>query len=349
VIRAGPPFQVRGGPAKNAETRFTGREMKSALAAAGIAALVVAAGGEATSTAAPANTSPPVVSGPSKVGSTLTVSTGTWTGGPTTYGYQWQRCTATACTSVVGATQRTYLVTSSDVGHALRAVVTATNADGLSTANSNKTAVVPAVSGAPASMVRPSISGDPVVGESLDADTGRWSGSPTSYAYQWLRCDDTATYCFAIAGATGSSYGVGIADVYQTLRVAVTAKNASGVTTAQSAPTAVVQPVVPQVVPGNKRPTIRFRSLIRRGVRVYAHFTVCDDSGRISVIERDAKPRQLAYIRRFAVTTRSCVTATRNWRPAARFRTRGSFVVTLRAVDKSGSSSRFASRSLHWP
>jgi hypothetical protein len=314
--------------------------------AALVAAATVAAASDAASTAAPGNTASPTISGTAKVGSTLTVSTGTWTGSPTTYAYQWQRCSSTSCADVTGATQKTYLVSSADVGRALRAVVTATNADGLSTAN--KTDVVPAVSGAPANTAKPSITGDAVVGESLDADTGQWSNNPTSYRYQWLRCDDTGTYCFAIDGATGSSCGVRTADIYERLRVEVTARNASGITTAQSAASPVVQPVAPQVVAGNKRPTLRFRSLVKRGTRVYARFTVCDDSGRISVIARDAKPRQLAYIRRFTVSTRSCVTASRTWRPAPRFRTRGSFVVTLRAVDKSGQSSRFASRSLRW-
>lgn len=328
--------------------RAVGRLCVPAALGTLLAATTVASVGEAASSAAPGNTSPPAVSGTAKVGSTLTVSTGTWNGSPSTYGYQWQRCTATACTDVTGATQKAYAVTSSDVGRALRAVVTATNVDGLSTANSNRTAVVPAVPGVPASTVRPSISGDAVVGESLDADRGQWSGNPTSYRYQWLRCDDTATYCFAIDGATGSSYGVRNADIYQTLRVEVTAKNANGVTTAQSAPSTVVQPIAPEVVAGNKRPTLRFRSLVRRSGHAYARFTVCDDSGRISVIERDAKPRQLAYIRRFAVTTRACVTASRTWMPAPRFRTRGAFVVTLRAVDKSGQSSRFVSRTLRW-
>jgi hypothetical protein len=313
-----------------------------------LVAAVAAAASEAAGTAAPGNTAGPTISGTAKVGSTLTVSTGTWTGSPTTYAYQWQRCSSASCADVTGATQKTYLVSSADVGRSLRAVVTATNADGLSTANSSKTEVVPAVSGAPANTAKPSISGDAVVGESLDADTGQWSNNPTSYRYQWLRCDDTGTYCFAIDGATGSSYGVRTADIYERLRVTVTARNASGITTAQSAASPVVQPVAPEVVAGNKRPTLRFRSLVKRGTRVYARFTVCDDSGRISVIARDAKPRQLAYIRRFTVSTRSCVTASRNWQPAPRFRTRGSFVVTLRAVDKSGQSSRFASRSLRW-
>lgn len=311
-------------------------------------ALVAVAASWAAGAAAPGNTAPPAISGTAKVGSTLTVSNGTWTGSPTSYGYQWQRCTSSACTNIAGETQKTYVVTSADAGHALRAVVTATNADGLSTANSNKTAVVPAASGAPVNTGRPTITGDAVVGESFDADKGQWNGSPTSYSYQWLRCDETGVYCFAIDGATGSSYGVRTADIYERLRVAVTAKNANGVTSATSDASPVVQPIAPKVVPGNKRPRLTVRSLVRKGNRVYARFTVCDDSGRISVIERDAKPRQLSYVRRYAVSTRSCVTATRSWTPAPRFRTRGSFVVTLRAVDKSGASSRFVTRSLRW-
>lgn len=313
-----------------------------------LGAAVAVAGAQAAGSAAPGNTSPPAVTGTAKVGSTLSVSNGSWTGSPTSYGYQWQRCTSSSCANISGETQNTHVVTSADAGHALRAVVTATNADGLSTANSNRTAVVPASSGAPVNTERPSISGDAVVGESLDADNGQWNGSPTSYAYQWLRCDETAAYCFAIDGATGSSYGVRTADIFERLRVEVTAKNSKGITSATSDASPVVQLVAPQTVPGNKRPRLTFRSLVRRGSRVYARFTVCDDSGRISVVERDAKPRQLAYVRRYSVTTRSCVTATRSWRPAPRFRTRGRFAVTLRAVDKSGASSRFVTRSLRW-
>jgi hypothetical protein len=318
------------------------------LAAAVAALLVGAVVVGAADAAAPGNTTPPAISGTAKVGSTLTVSNGTWTGSPTSYTYQWQRCSSSTCTNIAGETKKTYAVTSTDAGHTLRAVVTATNDDGLSTANSNKTAVVPAASGAPTVTGRPTISGDAIVGESLTASKGQWNGSPTSFGYQWLRCDQNGAFCFAIDGATGSSYGVRTADTYETLRVAVSAKNANGVTSSTSDASPVVQPIAPQTVAGNKRPTLKIRSLLVRGSRVYARFTVCDDSGRISVIERDAKPRQLAYIRKYAVTTRSCVTATRSWTPAPRFRTRGSFAVTLRAVDKSGASSPFVTRSVRW-
>ena len=44
----------------------------------------------------PVNSVPPAISGSAVQGQTLTSSTGTWTGSPASYVYQWQRC-ATAC------------------------------------------------------------------------------------------------------------------------------------------------------------------------------------------------------------------------------------------------------------
>lgn len=323
-----------------------GNMMMAALAA-GIGAVVMAAGATARTGAAPGNTSPPAVSGSAKVGQVLTVSNGAWTGSPTGYVYQWQRCTSsTSCVDIASASSQTYKAVAADAGRTLRAVVTASNADGNSTANSNQTAVV-AASGAPENTARPTITGVAVVGETLTARTGNWSGSPTSYGYQWLRCDTTGADCFPISGATGKTYGVQFADVYSTLRVRVAARNAAGVATARSAASDLVQPIQPVVTPGNKAPTIKFLSLRRLGRRVYARFTVCDDAPKaVTVIERDAKRATLAYVRRFAVVPNSCTTATRSWTPAARFRTKGTFVVTLRAVDKSGASSRFTTRSL---
>lgn len=93
---------------------------------------------------APANTSPPSISGTVQVGQTLTASTGAWSGTPTGYAYQWQRCDATgaACADLSAATASTYVVQSSDVGSTLRAVVTARNAGGSASASSAGTAVV---------------------------------------------------------------------------------------------------------------------------------------------------------------------------------------------------------------
>ena len=40
------------------------------------------------SAAAPANTTPPAITGTAKIGSTLSVSNGTWSNSPTNYTYQ---------------------------------------------------------------------------------------------------------------------------------------------------------------------------------------------------------------------------------------------------------------------
>jgi hypothetical protein len=297
--------------------------------------------------AAPSNTTLPSVTGTAKVGSTLTVSNGTWSNSPTSYTYQWQRCSsATSCTDIANAVGQSYVVRNADGGFRIRAEVTASNADGQATVHSNMTSSV-ASTGAPVNTGRPSITGDAIVGQELTAENGTWTNAPTSFRYQWVQCDRFGGACVEIPGATGKTYGVRFADVSGTLRVDVTARNASGATTRRSTPSDVVEPLPVIHVAGNKAPTITFLSLKRLGKRVYARFRVCDDAAKgVTVVERDSKARALAYVRRFTVTPNRCVVATRSWVPAPRFRTTGRFVVTLRAIDKSRASSRFVSHSL---
>lgn len=98
---------------------------------------------------APVNTAPPVVSGTPVVGSTLSLSTGTWTGTqPLAYAYSWQRCSPT-CAVVSGATAATYAVGSVDVGATLKGTVTATNAAGSAQSTSAATAAVTATTPPP--------------------------------------------------------------------------------------------------------------------------------------------------------------------------------------------------------
>jgi hypothetical protein len=76
---------------------------------------------------APANTSPPVISGTDRVSSTLSSSTGLWSGTPPlAYSYQWQRCTST-CSNIAGATGTTYTPAAADSGATIRVLVTAAN------------------------------------------------------------------------------------------------------------------------------------------------------------------------------------------------------------------------------
>ena len=94
---------------------------------------------------------------------------------------------------------------------------------------------------APTNAVPPAISGTAAQGATLTASSGSWNSDSTlSYAYQWERCDASGANCAPVAAATNQTYAVGGSDVGATLRVEVTATNASGSATALSAETAVV-------------------------------------------------------------------------------------------------------------
>lgn len=307
------------------------------------------------SAAAPANTAKPTISGTEKGGSTLTASNGTWSNSPTSYTYQWRRCATdgSTCGDIVGATDKTYTLTSTAVHHTIRVVVTAKNADGSASATSDPTGVIGSKNG-PANTVRPALSGDTTPGGTIATTNGAWTPPATSYQYQWQRCQTDGT-CVNVSGATGKTYGIRTADVGSRLRALVTAKLATGAQTTATSDfsdtigSGTTTTTVTTTVNGNKAPTIRFISLKRVGVRVYARFRVCDDSlGKITVTERDNKARALSYRRRFSVyRSLSCGTFARHWIPAPRFRTKGRYVVTLRAADKSGALSRIVSRSLY--
>jgi hypothetical protein len=317
-----------------------------------LVALGISAG--AASAATPANSAKPTISGTEKSGSRLTASNGTWSNSPTSYAYQWRRCATdgTACGDIVAGTKQTYALTASDVHHAIRVVVTAKNADGAGSATSDPTGVIGSANG-PSNTVKPAVSGSAVVGGELTVTNGSWSPSATSFAYQWQRCSATGEACLNIAGSTGKTYGIRSVDAGNRLRALVTARNASGQSNVTSGTSDVVgtgttTTTVTTTVNGNRAPTLAFISLRRVGARVYARFSVCDDKlGKLTIVERDNKARQLSATRRFSVVrSTSCGTFSRSWIPAPRFRTNGRYVVTLRAVDTSGALSLLKSRSL---
>src|SRR5204863_4607886 len=93
---------------------------------------------------------------------------------------------------------------------------------------------------APASTGRPVGSGSALLGQSLSASTGSWSGSATSYLCQWRRCDSSGGTCGNLTGATAASYALSSSDLGFTLRVVVTASNSGGSSSATSAASGVV-------------------------------------------------------------------------------------------------------------
>lgn len=321
-----------------------------AAALALVVSLAVGVGaGTAASVAAPQNTALPTITGTPQVGQSLTAGNGSWSNSPTSFAYQWLRCNpgGNACVSVANGTQTTYTLVGADAGRTMRVRVTATNADGSTPAQSDPTAVVAAAtsSAAPKNSSAPTITGIAKVGQQLTANEGTWSGNPTTYSYQWQRCDADTASCSNVVAATAKTYGVRTADLGYRLRVAVTARNAKGSATANSAITAIVAPAVTIT---NRRPTIAIISIRFSGATVYARFRICDDSKKnLTILATDSRPGVASYTRRFTtlVAPLPCGVYTRHWLPIARFRGPGKYTVTLRARDTSGLTSLPARRT----
>ncbi len=172
----------------------------------------------------PFNTEPPSIDGGSRTGDTLTADEGTWDGdGTITYAFQWLRCDSAggACEEISGADDPTYVLTSSDAQQTVRVRVTATNASAQTEASSPATGPI-SDAGGPVLDEAPVISGTTAVGGTLEVDEGEWDAPPpSSFAYQWQRCDDER--CANVAGATAATYVATPADAGFTLRVAVIA------------------------------------------------------------------------------------------------------------------------------
>lgn len=110
----------------------------------------------------------------------------------------------------------------------------------------------------PVNTAPPTVGGTPTVGQTLTATDGSWSNSPTSFSYQWLRCNGGGNSCASIAGAGGKTYVLVAADAGHAIRVRVTASNADGASApAESAATAAVAPATSTAAPKNTAvPTI---------------------------------------------------------------------------------------------
>lgn len=97
----------------------------------------------------------------------------------------------------------------------------------------------------------------PEEGQTLTASPGTWAGDqPMVFAYRWQRCNPAGNNCVDIPNATTQTYTVGAADVDNTLRVTVTATNASGSSSATSAATSRVAKAAPRDPSSTTRVTV---------------------------------------------------------------------------------------------
>lgn len=103
---------------------------------------------------APTNTAAPAVSPTSGIvaGTTLTSTNGTWNVVPSSYSYQWQRCSSTntaTCVNIAGATSATYTVSAADSGQYVRSGVSGITSSGTSTPAYSAVVAGPSSSPAP--------------------------------------------------------------------------------------------------------------------------------------------------------------------------------------------------------
>jgi thermitase len=180
-------------------------------------------------------------------GQVLLRGQGSWTGSaPLSLGaVKWQRCDSDGANCTVVGTAAKYTVQTSDAGFSFKLSITVKNGLGSTAAMSALSqpvggAAPPPPPALPANLALPTVSGNTQDGETLSASAGSWSGSPTSYSYQWQRCDSSGAGCSSVGGATAASYALTGADIGATIRIVVTATNSAGSASASSAATAVV-------------------------------------------------------------------------------------------------------------
>ena len=202
------------------------------------------------SSVSPSSSAVPVITGTTRTGDTLTTSNGSWTGSPTSYAYQWKRSTTSTgvYSDIPSATSSSYVVSELDVGYFFKVSVTATN--GLGSASATSAATTAVVDIAPTSTALPMISGTTRTGATLTTSNGSWTGSPTSYVYQWSRASTVGGTYNDITFATNRTYELTNVDIGKFIKVSVIATNSIGPSSAAlSAATSVVVDLTDSDVP----------------------------------------------------------------------------------------------------
>ena len=94
---------------------------------------------------------------------------------------------------------------------------------------------------APTNKSLPTTSPTAELGHILTATNGSWENEPTSYTYQWERCNTLGVECVNISNPSTASYVPVEADVGHTILVKVTASNSAGSASASSLATSSVR------------------------------------------------------------------------------------------------------------
>lgn len=225
------------------------------------------------------------------------------------------------------------------------------------------------VHNAPTNTVRPVLAGSAKVDGFLTATTGSWDGSPTAFAYQWLRCPagtttagDT-TGCTPIAAATSPRYVPGSGDVNRRDLVMVTATNSSGSEAATSAPS---EPIADPnggtsgggtPPPDTTAPVLKHMSLSHPRIRIAKTSTArrhrtllrfsSSEAGDLTIViertRRGRRPRPIATLGATIKAGRSSVVLT--GKVGKRQLAPGGYRITISVRDAAGNVSKPARRS----
>ena len=187
----------------------------------------------------PFNTALPTLTGTLRVGSTQTVTSGTWSNTPTAYSYQWQKSAdGISWINVSGGTNATYAPTFDVANLQIRVNVSAGNAVETATVTS---AVIRNFLPPQATAI-PAVTGTITVGQTLNSSPGTWPSTESGYAYQWQRSSDNGITWSNIAGATAAEYVLVTADAGYQFRSQVSLTTNTGSSSAYSLPTVAVAP-----------------------------------------------------------------------------------------------------------
>ena len=88
----------------------------------------------------------------------------------------------------------------------------------------------------------PSVTGSPVVGQTLTANTGSWEGTEVTYTYQWYRGEEP------IYGANTQTYVLADTDEGKTITVQISGDNVAGGEFANTPATTAVTKIPPEII-----------------------------------------------------------------------------------------------------
>ncbi|MHB8660074.1 MAG: hypothetical protein ACYC91_19470, partial [Solirubrobacteraceae bacterium] len=145
----------------------------------------------------------------------------------------------TQCTAIDGSGDEVTFDPRSPAGAALAAIKGADSLNAVSCISVSECVTVdtvgdgfagfsPAAFSLLSSTAPPTISGTGRQGKTLTESHGSYSGTLSSYSYQWEDCDPSGAGCAAIRGASAQTYTPSAVDVGHTVRVEETASNAGG-------------------------------------------------------------------------------------------------------------------------